>query len=185
MEESLTTQSMKTIVTKNGIQHQFSAPRIPQQNGVAERKNRSLQDMARTMLKDKGLPFYFWAEVVNSACYIGNRVFLRSMLHKTAYELWYGKKPNISYFRAFGCKCYILNTNDNIGKFDSRSDIGIFLGYSSSSRAYRVFNKRTLVVEESANVTFDEIGEENHGMHNIDNDDDIFPTVMHDNNNNK
>ncbi|KAH9658168.1 hypothetical protein KPL70_023385 [Citrus sinensis] len=77
-------------------------------------------------------------------------------LNKTPYELWKDRKPNIGYFKVFGCKCFILNTKDNLGKFDPKSDVSIFLGYSNSSKAYRVYNKRTLVVEESMHVTFDE-----------------------------
>ncbi|KAG5557096.1 hypothetical protein RHGRI_007380 [Rhododendron griersonianum] len=82
---------------------------------------------------------------------------IRSILNKTPYELWKGRKPNISHFRAFGCKCFVHNNDrDDLGKFDARSDEGIFVGYSTSSKAYRVFNKRTLVVEESVHVAFDE-----------------------------
>lgn len=138
------------------IEHQFSSPRTPQQNGVVERTNRSIQEMARTMLNENTLPKYFWAEAVNTACYVLNRVLIRPHLNKTPYELWKDRKPNISYFKIFRCKCFILNTKDNLGKFDPKSDVGIFLGYSNSSKAYRVYNKRTLVVEESMNVTFDE-----------------------------
>ena len=112
--------------------------------------------MARTMLNENDLPKYFWAEAVNTSCYVLNRVLIRPNLNKTPYELWKGRKPNIGYFRVFGCKCFILNTKDNLGKFDSKSDISIFLGYSTTSKVYRVFNKRTLVVEESMHVSFDE-----------------------------
>ena len=80
-------------------------------------------------------------------------------MDKTPYELWKNKKPNISYFKVFGSKCFILNTKDNLGKFDAKSNVGIFLGYSSSSKAYRVFNKKTMVVEESVHVVFDESNE--------------------------
>ncbi|KAH9686293.1 Integrase catalytic domain-containing protein [Citrus sinensis] len=139
-----------------GIGHQFSSPRTPQQNGVVERKNRSIQEMARTMLNENALPKYFWAEAVNTTCYVLNRVLIRSYLNKTPYELWKDRKPNIGYFKVFGCKCFILNTKDNFGKFDPKYDVGIFLGYSNTSKAYRVYNKRTLVVEESMHVTFDE-----------------------------
>ncbi|KAH9745941.1 hypothetical protein KPL70_004261 [Citrus sinensis] len=139
-----------------GIEHQFSSPRTPQQNGVVERKNRSIQEMARTMLNENALPKYFWAEAVNTACYVLNRVLIRPNLNKTPYELWKDRKPNISYFKVFRCKCFVLNTKDNLGKFDPKFDVGIFLGYSNSSKAYRVYNKRTLVVEESMHVTFDE-----------------------------
>ena len=108
------------------------------------------------MLHEYNLPLYFWAEAVNTSCYISNRVFKRPILNKTSYELWKNRKPKISYLRVFGCKCFILNTKNNLGKFDSKADEGIFLGYSTSSKTYRVFNKRTLVVEESMHVVFNE-----------------------------
>lgn len=147
---------LEKFCNKNGFDHNFSAPRTPQQNGVVERKNRTLQEMARTMLNENDLPKYLWAEAVNTACYVSNRVYIRPQFNKTSYELWKGRKPNIGYFKVFGCKCFILNTKENLGKFDSKTDVGIFLGYSFSSKAYRVFNKRTLVVEESMHVVFDE-----------------------------
>lgn len=140
-----------------GISHNFSAPRTPQQNGVVERKNRSLEELARTMLNETNLPKYFWADAVSTACYVSNRVLVRPILKKTPYELYKGRKPNISYFHIFGCKCFVLNNGkDNLGKFDAKSDEGIFLGYSLTSKAYRIFNKRTLTIEESVHVSFDE-----------------------------
>ncbi|XP_042984783.1 uncharacterized protein LOC122313675, partial [Carya illinoinensis] len=150
-------KNIETFCDENGFIHNFSAPRTPQQNGVVERKNRSLQEMARTMLNENNLPSYFWAEAVSTACYVINRVMLRSKLDKTPYELWNEKKPNIGYFHVFGCKCFILNDRDNLGKFDAKSDEGIFLGYSTNSKAYRVFNKKTLTVQESMHVVFDEL----------------------------
>ena len=97
-------------------------PRTPQQNGVVEHKNRSLQNMARTVLNENKLPEYFWAEAVNTSCYVINRVIIRKGLAKTPYELWKKKKPIISYFKVFGCKCFILNDRDHLDKFDPRSD---------------------------------------------------------------
>jgi len=142
---------------EHGVNHNFSAPRTPQQNGVVERKNRTLEEMARTMLIESGLPKSFWSEAVDTASYILNRGLIRPKINKTPYELLKGRKPNISYFRIFGCKCFIHNNGkDQLDKFDPRSDEGIFLGYSSHSKAYRVFNKRTLCVEESVHVIFDE-----------------------------
>ena len=149
----------ESFCDEQGIEHTFSAPRTPQQNGVVERKNRTLQEMARTILHENNVPNYFWAEAVNTSCYILNRVLIRSSLDKTPYKLWKNKKPNISYFKVFGSKCFILNTKDNLGNFDAKSNVGIFLGYSSSSKAYRVFNKKTMFVEESAHVVFDESNE--------------------------
>ena len=108
------------------------------------------------MLNENSLPKYFWAETINIACYVLNRVLIRHNLNKTPYELWKNRTPNIDYFKVFRCKYIILNTIDNLGKFDPKSDVGIFLVYSNSSKVYRVYNKRTLVVEESMHVTFDE-----------------------------
>ena len=120
---------------------------------VVERKNRTLQEMARTILNENNLPKYFWAEAINTSCYVLNRILLRHILNKNPYELWKNKKHNISYF---GCKCFILNTKNNLENFDAKSDVGIFLNYSTSSQAFRVFNKRTMVVEESIHVIVDE-----------------------------
>ena len=107
---------LKKICNENGISHTFSSPRTPQQNGVVERKNRTLVEMARTMLHEYSLPLYFWAEVVNTSCYISNRVFKRPILKKMSYELWNNRKSKISYLRVFGCKYFILNTKDNLRK---------------------------------------------------------------------
>ncbi|CAJ2661907.1 unnamed protein product [Trifolium pratense] len=146
----------ESFFDENGISHNFSCPRTPQQNGVVERKNRTLQEMARTMIDESNVEKYFWAEAVNTACYILNRMSIRKVLNKTPYELWKDKKPNVSYFHIFGCYCYILNIKDNLGKFDSKSDKGIFLGYSLTSKAYRVYNLTSKSLEESMHVKFDE-----------------------------
>ena len=94
---------------------------------------------------------------MNTACYIINRCMIRPLLNRTPYELLKGRKPNIRHLRVFGCKCFVHNNGKEcLGKFDPRSDEAIFLGYSSQSKAYKVFNKRTLCVEESVHVLFDE-----------------------------
>ncbi|XP_075109223.1 uncharacterized protein LOC142181012 [Nicotiana tabacum] len=142
---------------ENGITHNFSAPRTPQQNRVVERKNRTLEEMARTMLIDSEIAKNFWVEGINTACYLVNRCMIRSLLNKTPYELLNGIKPKLTHLRTFGCKCYVLNNgNDQLGKFDAKSDKGIFLGHSSQSKAYKVYNKQTQCVEESIHVIFDE-----------------------------
>ncbi|CAN0908179.1 Retrovirus-related Pol polyprotein from transposon TNT 1-94 [Linum grandiflorum] len=146
----------KNLCESLGIIHEFSVARTPQQNGVVERKNRTLVDIARTMLNDFSVPIKFWAEAVNTACYVINRVLIRKNTMKTPYEIWKNLKPNISYFHPFGCRCFILNTKDHLGKFDAKSDEGIFLGYSNLSKAYRVFNKRSNKIEESIHVLFDQ-----------------------------
>ena len=84
--------------------------------------------MARTMIMEHSLPNHFWAEAVSTACHILNRCLIRPILKKTPYELWKGKQPNTGYFHPFGSKCFIHNNGkDNLGKFDPRSDEGIFL----------------------------------------------------------
>jgi hypothetical protein len=139
-----------------GIKHEFSSPITPQQNGVVERKNRVIQEMARVMLHAKQLAQHFWGEAVHTACHIIIRVFLRPTTNKTPYEIWRGKKPTVKYFKVFGSKCYILRDRENLGKFDAKSDVGIFLGNSTSSRASQVYNTRTKVVMESVNVVIDD-----------------------------
>jgi hypothetical protein len=126
------------------------------QNGVVERKNGVIQEMARVMIHSKNLAQHFWGEAVNIAWHIINRVYLRLETNKTPYEIWWGKKPTVKYFRTFGNKCYILRDRENLGKFDPKSDEGIFLGYSTNNCAYRVFNKRTETVMESINVIIDD-----------------------------
>ena len=141
---------------EQGIRHQYSAPYTPQQNGVVERKNRTLQEMARAMLHGNNVYKRFWAKAINTACYTINRVYVRPGTKMTPYEICRGKPPNISYFHVFGCICYILNETDQLGKFYSRSDEGIFLGYSTNSMAYRVHNKRTCYLGDAVNVVLDD-----------------------------
>ena len=147
----------KEFCNSLGICHEFSAPKTPQQNGIVERKNRTIQEMARVMLNSKKLANRFWAEAVNTACHIVNRVYITKGTSMTAYEIWKGRKPNVKYFQVFGCVCYILRDREHLGKFDSKSDKGIFLGYAQNSRAFRVFNQRTNCVMESYNVLFDDL----------------------------
>jgi transposase InsO family protein len=95
-------------VDQEGIKHEFSAPYTPQQNGVAKRNNRTLIESARTMLDEYKASDRFWAEAINTTCHIINRLYLHLLLKKTPYELLTSNKPNISYFRAFGSKCYVF-----------------------------------------------------------------------------
>ncbi|GJT45135.1 retrovirus-related pol polyprotein from transposon TNT 1-94 [Tanacetum coccineum] len=106
------------------------------------------------MLADSLLPIPFWAEAVNTACYVLNRVLVTKPQNKTPYELLIGKSPSISFMRPFGCPLTILNTLDSLGKFDGKSDEGYLLGYSTSSKAFRVYNKRTKRVEENLHINF-------------------------------
>jgi hypothetical protein len=124
---------------EHGVDQQFSAPRVPQQNGVVERKNHTLVEMARTMFDEHRTPRRFWADAISTACYISNRIFLRSILHLTPFELHFGRKPSVFHLRPFGCKCFILKRR-NLDKFESRSSDDILLGYTPHGRSYIVFN---------------------------------------------
>ncbi|GJW42646.1 putative ribonuclease H-like domain-containing protein [Tanacetum coccineum] len=137
-----------------GIKREYSNARTPQQNGVAERKKRTLIQAARTMLADSFLPNTFWAEAVSTACYVLNRVLVTKPHNKTPYELITGKIPIISYIRPFGCHVTILNTIDHLGKFAGKSDEGFLVGYSLQSKAFRVYNLETKRVEENLHITF-------------------------------
>ncbi|GJY90657.1 ribonuclease H-like domain-containing protein [Tanacetum coccineum] len=116
---------MNQFCGMKGIKKEFSNARTPQQNEVAERKNRTLIEAARTILAYLLLPITFWAEAVNTACYVQNRVLVTKPYNKTPYELLIGRKPIISFMRPFGCPITILNTLDHLGKFDGKADEGI------------------------------------------------------------
>ncbi|GJY94132.1 putative ribonuclease H-like domain-containing protein [Tanacetum coccineum] len=145
---------MSEFCEKKGIKREFSVARTPQQNGVAERRNRTLIEAARTMLADSKLPTTFWAEAVNTACYVQNRVLVVKPHNKTPYELFRGRTPSLSFMKPFGCHVTILNSLDHLGKFDGKSDDGFFVGYSLNSKAFRVYNIRTRKVEENLHVRF-------------------------------
>jgi hypothetical protein len=147
---------IEVFLEEEGIKQEFSSPYTPQQNGVVERKNRTLLDMARTMLDEYKTPNRFWAESINTACYSINRLYLHRILKKTSYELITGKKSNVSYFRVFGSKCFILIKRGRNSKFAPKAVEGFLLSYTNT-RAYRVFNKSTRLVEVSCDIVFDEI----------------------------
>jgi hypothetical protein len=147
--------SFDEFCLEHGIDQQFSAPRIPQQNGVMEQKNRTLVEMARMMLDEHRTPRCFWADAISTACYISNQIFLRSILHLTPFELRFSRKPSVSYFKPFGCKYFVLKCG-NLDKFESRSFDDILLEYTSHGRSYRVYNFETNTIVESCDETFDE-----------------------------
>jgi hypothetical protein len=107
------------------------------------------------MLDEHRTPRHFWADAISTACYISNRIFLRSILHLTPFELRFGRKPSVSHFRPFGCKCFVLKCG-NLDKFESCSFDDILLGYTRHDRSYRVYNFETNTIVESCNVNFDE-----------------------------
>ncbi|GJW16782.1 putative ribonuclease H-like domain-containing protein [Tanacetum coccineum] len=149
-------KEMNQFCERKGIKREFSIARTPQQNRVAERKNRTLIEAARIMLADSKLPTTFWAEAVNTACYVQNRILVTKPHNRTPYELFHGRKLALGFMRTFGCPVTILNTIDHLGKFDGKADEGFFVGYSINSKAFRIFNSRTRIVEENQHVQFSE-----------------------------
>nr|GEZ81788.1 retrovirus-related Pol polyprotein from transposon TNT 1-94 [Tanacetum cinerariifolium] len=147
-------KEMNNFCSRKGIKREFSNARTPQQNRVAERRNRILIEAARTMLADAKLLVTFWAEVVNTTCYVQTRVLVNKSKNKTPYELFNGKTPAIGFLKPFGCHVVIVNTLDHLGMFKAKGGEGYFIGYSMSSKAFRVFNKRTKRVEENLHVDF-------------------------------
>ena len=115
------------------------------------------------MLHNKDMARNLWGEAINTACYTVNRVYFRPGTKKTSYELRKGRKLNGKYFRIFESTCFILKDRENVGKFDSRSNEGIFLGYYSTSKAYRVYNKRIMKLMETVNVVIDESSDSSSG----------------------
>nr|GFA14347.1 hypothetical protein [Tanacetum cinerariifolium] len=142
-----------------GITQQFSAARTLQQNGVVERRNRTLVEAARTMLTYANLPSFLWAEAIAIACFTQNRSIIHKHFDKTPYELINKRKPNIKFFRVFGCRCYLLNDYEDVGKLKAKRDIEVFVGYSKESVAFIIYNKQTRKIHESVNMNFDEISE--------------------------
>nr|KAJ0209246.1 hypothetical protein LSAT_V11C400222660 [Lactuca sativa] len=149
-------KDFEDVLADKGITHNFLAPYTPQQNGIVERRNRSLCEAARTMLSFASLPLYFWADANAAACHTQNRSLLNKRFSINPYEIINNRKPNVKFFHIFGSRCFIFNSKENRNKFDVKADEGIFLGYSLSSKAYRVLNKRSKTIEETYYVTFDE-----------------------------
>jgi hypothetical protein len=123
---------------------------------VAKRKNRTLIEMTRTMLDEYKTFDWFWAEAVNTVCHAINRLYLHKLLKKTPYELLTSNKSNVSHFRVFGSKCYVLQMRSKSSKIAPKVYEGFLLGYDSNSRAYHVFNKDFGCVETTCDAVFDE-----------------------------
>ena len=137
-----TSKEFNHYYEEHGIKRQFSVARMPQWNGVAERKNMSMLEMARTMINDSNLDDKFWGLAVHTTVHIMNKGLLRSGSDKTPYELWTSRSTYVKHFRIFGSRCYIKRDDGKIGKFDSHVDEGIFVGYSSNRKAYKFYNLR-------------------------------------------
>ena len=153
-------QQLRNFYESIGITHQKSIPRTPQQNGVVERRNRTLVEAARTMLIFSKAPMFLWAEAIATACFTQNRSLIHPVHEKTPFELIHNKKPDLSFLRVFGALCYPTNDSQDLGKLRAKADIGIFVGYAPDSKGYRIYNKRTRKIMETIHVTFDELSEQ-------------------------
>ncbi|GKA97979.1 retrovirus-related pol polyprotein from transposon TNT 1-94 [Tanacetum coccineum] len=152
-------KTLHAYFKEEGIEHQTSTPRTPEQNGIVERRNHTLVEAARTMLSASKLPLSFWAEAVATACYTQNRSIIISTHGKTAYHIINDRKPSIKHLHIFGCICYITRDGENLDKMKEKGDPCVMVGYSTQLKGYRVYNKRTRLIVESIHINFDEIKE--------------------------
>nr|GFA99190.1 Gag-Pol polyprotein [Tanacetum cinerariifolium] len=150
-------QTLHVYFAAEGIHHQTPVARTPEQNGVIERRNRTFVEAARTMLSATKVPLFFWAEAIAIACFTQNRFLVIPRHEKTPYHIINDRKPSVKFFYIFGSVCYIVRDRENLDKMKEKGDECIFVGYSTQSRAYRVFNKRTRVIMESIHVNFNEL----------------------------
>ncbi|GJT02823.1 putative zinc finger, CCHC-type containing protein [Tanacetum coccineum] len=152
-------KTLHAFFKEEGIEHQTSTPRTPEQNGVVERQNRTLVEAARMMLSASKLPLFFWAEAIATACYTQNRSIIIPTHEKMAYHIINDRKPSIKHLHIFCCTCYLTRDGENLDKMKEKGDPCILVGYSTQSKGYRVYNKRTRLIVESIHLRFDEIKE--------------------------
>ena len=167
-----TSLEFQNFCAENGIERQLTIAYSPQQNGVAERRNRTICDMARSMMKEKQIPVEFWAEAVNTAVYLQNRSWTKSVSMKTPFEAFTGRKPGVRHLKVFGCVCYIHIPDQLRQKLDDKAEIGVFMGYGSCEKGYRIYVPKSKKIVLSRSVVFDETRmhawkEENEGCENF------------------
>lgn len=147
---------MEEYLQNKGIIHQLSAPYTPEQNGVAERANRTIVEKVRSIIYDAGLEKKFWAEAVNTIVYLKNRSPTIALVNETPEEAWCKEKPSVNHLRIFGCKAFVQIPKSQRRKLDMKSTECIFVGYEENSKAYRLFDEKKKKIIISANVVFDE-----------------------------
>jgi hypothetical protein len=145
--------SLKKCFKNEGIKFQHTAPYTPQQNGVAERKNRTLMEAARCMLIDAELDKKFWAEAVNTANYLQNRL-PSSAIETTPYQLWHKEKPKVNNLQIFGCKGYAVIPKERRRKLDDKAERLTFVGYPEGTKGYRMLNPETGRIKITRDVKF-------------------------------
>jgi hypothetical protein len=146
----------KEFCDKHGIKREYTIPWTPQQNKVVERHNRSIQQMARSMMNEKNVAQKYWVEEIHTDVHILNKDLLRPQSDKNPYGLWFGRTASIKNFKVFGSKCYIKNNIENLGKYDGRDDEGIFLGYATNNKGYICYNKRLHKLVDCIDIKVDE-----------------------------
>ena len=146
-------EEFKIYCEENGIKRHLTAPYSPQQNGVVERKNRTIMSCVRSMLKEKKLPLELWAEAVNTCVYALNRSYTKSLENSTPYEKWSGRKPSIDHLWVFGSVVHVKTTK-RVNKLEDRSNVMVFIGYELSTKAYRCLDPLSFKVTISRDVIF-------------------------------
>nr|GEU66773.1 retrovirus-related Pol polyprotein from transposon TNT 1-94 [Tanacetum cinerariifolium] len=150
-------QKLREYYKEDGISHETSVARSLQQNGVVERRNRTLIEAARAMLIYAQALLFLWAEAVATACFTQNHFIIRLRHGKTPYELLHSKLPDLSFFYVFHALCYPTNDSENLGKLQPKADIRIFIGYAPTKKAFRIYNRRTRRIVKTIHVDFDEL----------------------------
>nr|GEV31720.1 integrase, catalytic region, zinc finger, CCHC-type, peptidase aspartic, catalytic [Tanacetum cinerariifolium] len=150
-------QTLHAYFASEGILHQTSVAQTPEQNGIVKRRNSTLVEAARTMLNAAKVPLFFWTEAIATSCFTQNHSLVIPRHEKTRYHIINDQKPSVKFFHIFGSLCYIVRDGENLNKMKGKGDACIFVGYSTQSRAYRVFNKRTRVIVETIHVNFEEL----------------------------
>ncbi|GKB27511.1 retrovirus-related pol polyprotein from transposon TNT 1-94 [Tanacetum coccineum] len=150
-------KTLHAYFEKEGIRHKTSTARTLEQKGVVERRNRTLVEAARTMQSAAKVPLFFSAKAITITCFTQNRSLVIPRHEKTPYHIINARKPSVKFFHIFGSLCYIVRDGENHDKMTEKGDACVFVGYSTQSKAYRVFNKRTRIIVETIHVNFDEL----------------------------
>ena len=174
-----TSTQFEKYLKEEGIRHERTVPKTLQQNGAAERLNRTLVESARSMLLDANLPKRYWAEAVSTAVYLKNRCTTRAVQGMTPFEAWYSEKPRVNHLRVFECDAYSHILKDERGKFDTKARRCIFLGYGEETKGYRLYDDKAKKVLYSRDVQFNESAKNcRHDSHNVNKDDDDYNLII-------
>lgn len=149
-------EAFREICEQAGIRRQFTAPFSPQQNGVVERRNKTVMEKSRTMIKSMKVPRRFWGEAVRHSVYLLNKLPTRSMGYRTPFEAWCGKRPQLGHVRVFGCKANVRPATPHLKKLDDKSVPMIYLGVEEGSKAHRLYNPQSRRIVVSRDVVFEE-----------------------------